>query len=68
LEKFDANRARDKRVIDKLLDAGWRVAVVWECATKSESPNLDALVEWIPSSERVLEIPSNQPATDGTSI
>lgn len=31
LEKFDANRNRDQRSIVLLLDAGWRVLVVWEC-------------------------------------
>jgi DNA mismatch endonuclease, patch repair protein len=32
MEKFNANRQRDKRDIDLLLDQGWRVMVVWECA------------------------------------
>ena len=31
-EKFSRNRARDLRDIAILLDQGWRVAVVWECA------------------------------------
>jgi DNA mismatch endonuclease (patch repair protein) len=61
-DKFDTNRARDKRVVNELLRGGWRVAVVWECATKSGTPNLEALVEWIPSSESVLEIPSDETA------
>ncbi len=30
--KFKANVLRDRRVAEELLEAGWRVAVVWECA------------------------------------
>ena len=30
--KFERNRARDKRDIAALLEQGWRVGVVWECA------------------------------------
>ncbi|RSY88180.1 DNA mismatch endonuclease Vsr [Sphingomonas koreensis] len=33
-EKFAANTARDARSEQMLLDAGWRVAVVWECSLK----------------------------------
>lgn len=29
--KFDGNQERDARKIKALLDAGWRVFVVWEC-------------------------------------
>jgi len=31
-EKFKANRQRDERNINHLLERGWRVMVVWECA------------------------------------
>ncbi|MCR4941133.1 MAG: very short patch repair endonuclease [Treponemataceae bacterium] len=31
-EKFDRNRERDLRDIKSLLEEGWRVGVVWECA------------------------------------
>ncbi len=30
--KFDANLARDMKVREQLLNDGWRVAIVWECA------------------------------------
>ena len=33
--KLAANVERDRRVRDALLSAGWRVLVVWECATRS---------------------------------
>jgi DNA mismatch endonuclease (patch repair protein) len=31
--KAEANRARDRRKAEELLEAGWDVAVVWECET-----------------------------------
>lgn len=33
-EKFEANQARDRRAVDALRSAGFRVAVVWECETR----------------------------------
>lgn len=35
-EKINRNRRRDIENYRKLLDMGWRVLVVWECATKSK--------------------------------
>lgn len=34
LEKFDANKLRDQRVLKQLKEQDWRVAVIWECATR----------------------------------
>lgn len=36
--KFEANVARDTRIIGELEAAGWRVAVIWECET--EKPDI----------------------------
>ncbi|MCA9468328.1 MAG: DNA mismatch endonuclease Vsr [Nitrospira sp.] len=36
-DKFKANKVRDQRKNDLLLDAGWRVLVVWECALVGKS-------------------------------
>ena len=33
-KKFDDNRQRDKRVLKQLLEDDWKVAVIWECATR----------------------------------
>ena len=33
-DKFAANVARDRSVTEKLVEAGWRVEVVWECETR----------------------------------
>ncbi len=33
-KKFEENKLRDQRVLEQLALAGWRVAVIWECATR----------------------------------
>ncbi len=33
-KKFSDNQQRDKRVETQLKEEGWRVAVIWECATR----------------------------------
>ena len=33
-KKFEENLKRDKRTLEKLTEEGWRVAVIWECATR----------------------------------
>lgn len=35
-EKLEGNRARDAENIERLAEAGWRVAIVWECAIKGK--------------------------------
>ncbi|MBL8967699.1 MAG: DNA mismatch endonuclease Vsr [Spirochaetaceae bacterium] len=61
LAKIEGNRSRDRRVVDELLAAGWRVAVVWECAlkgpTRREDPGrlVDALSRWIEGRRRFVE-------------
>lgn len=35
-EKFKGNVARDRRQIALLLQAGWRVFVIWECALRAD--------------------------------
>ena len=57
--KFDANVARDRSVHDQLLDAGWRVATVWECALRRpEETALAAnlLATWLRSSAAEIQI------------
>ena len=47
-EKAHANRERDARKERQLRDAGWEVATVWECETKSQDqPWLARIVEWL---------------------
>jgi len=34
-KKFEENRKRDQRVLEQLIIQGWRVVVIWECATRN---------------------------------
>ena len=55
--KFDANVERDRRNRDELLAAGWRVAVVWECALRRRKIGAVAsrLDEWLRGDARWFE-------------
>jgi DNA mismatch endonuclease (patch repair protein) len=60
--KIDANRARDARNLRALCQAGWRVCVIWECATREGraagnwQAALDLLCLWLRGSEPFLEL------------
>jgi len=62
VHKINTNRIRDAHDILALLDAGWRVCVVWECVTrgaafKDSTPEIiDLLSNWITGSEPFLEL------------
>lgn len=54
--KLDRNRARDTEVRCALLNAGWRVLVIWECALKGKirldlNEALDRAGAWIRSND-----------------
>lgn len=55
--KFVANVERDRRNQHALLQAGWRVAVVWECALRRgfESVTVSKVEHWLRGNERVFE-------------
>lgn len=59
--KIDRNREVDRRAVDALREAGWRVAVVWECALKGRTRRdpdavLDACALWAREGRDWLEI------------
>ena len=57
--KFSANVARDIAVRDSLLESGWRVATVWECALrKPEQVEAVAklLSNWLPNGTGMIEL------------
>ncbi|MBS1833237.1 MAG: DNA mismatch endonuclease Vsr [Acidobacteria bacterium] len=61
VEKFNANRARDDRNTRLLLDDGWRVFTVWECALKGKSAKLSTAVsetvrKWLESRRKYGEL------------
>lgn len=65
--KLTANHARDGRVKRELASAGWRTAIVWECATRGKAAReglpalLDNLAAWIrdPAAGTSLELPAD---------
>lgn len=57
--KFDANVARDSAVRRKLLEDGWRVATVWECALRKQEQvgaSIGLLAVWLPVGRTTIEI------------
>jgi DNA mismatch endonuclease (patch repair protein) len=60
-EKFHANRARDDRNVRLLLEDGWRVFTVWECALKGKTAMpFEAVArsvrKWLESSRKCGEV------------
>ena len=55
--KFDGNVERDRRSKHELLEAGWRVAIVWECALRRDTltVTLRALEQWLRGGAREYE-------------
>lgn len=63
--KITGNRARDAAVKEKLLEAGWRVLTVWECAIKGPGrlaveTIVDRCARWLVSSRHLAEIRGSQ--------
>ena len=59
--KIDRNREVDVRNQSQLADAGWRKAVVWECALKGRArlahdEVIDSCAKWLQSGSQALEI------------
>lgn len=63
--KIDANRARDQRNRAQLLERGWRVLEVWECAMRGRervdpASLLAQVKDWLKGSEATLTIRGQQ--------
>ena len=58
--KIEQNRANDQNALTSLAGAGWRVAVVWECAIRAARRDYDELrvmlVDWLKSEDTRLEL------------
>ena len=64
--KIDLNSQRDQVAIQKLLDLGWRVAVVWECALRTDAQTtLDALVEFVRGNREFADLSAPNGAISG---
>lgn len=60
-EKLTKNKHNDKKNVNLLLEKGWRVAIVWECALKGKTripldDILNLCEEWLKSNGRFMEI------------
>lgn len=60
-EKILSNRHRDEETKRRLLEGGWRVCMVWECATRgryrrSVEEVAECVIKWIQSSTTLCEV------------
>lgn len=60
-DKLNANAARDMTAVEALEKAGWRRAVIWECALKGRKKRdfqdtMQRLIAWIKSDEQAITI------------
>lgn len=56
-EKIQRNVDRDRSAVVQLREAGWRVAIVWECALRiNQERALDQLVKFVLGKRRLLEL------------
>ncbi len=63
--KFKANIERDKQNIQKLIESGWRVLVIWECVIKKKDEKsfrkvVDEVERWLYTHEVFKEMPSSR--------
>jgi DNA mismatch endonuclease (patch repair protein) len=58
-EKFSRTIERDRITTNQLLEAGWRVAIVWECAVDGNDVNAAARVlsDWLKGKKSFIEFP-----------
>lgn len=55
-EKFRKNVERDRRQVELLRQAGWRVGTVWECALRGANATaIDKTINWIHSDKPRFE-------------
>lgn len=57
VEKLRRNKQRDEVVMVSLLEEGWRVAVVWECAVRANvESGGDLLIEWLRHGSEPIQV------------
>ena len=67
-QKINSNVARDGERLSALLDGGWRVGTIWECALKGRTRlPIDAIAErcaaWLESSEPEMGLSGDETRT-----
>jgi len=59
-DKIERNRSRDRWARDALLAAGWRIAVIWECALRGKGVDIGEVAQhlagWLRSNQVSIEI------------
>lgn len=59
-EKIERNQNNDNRAKAALLEDGWRVGVIWECALRGAGKNIEgvaqSLAEWLRSDTPLIEV------------
>jgi DNA mismatch endonuclease (patch repair protein) len=57
--KIGRNQTNDRRAIEALMAAGWRVGVVWECAIRGRDRDVDGVIDrlsaWLLSDDHFIE-------------
>ena len=66
--KIQRNREVDRRALESLRRAGWRVLTIWECALKGRGRRpveeiLDRIGEWLPSESEAAAIEGQSPSS-----
>ncbi len=60
--KIDGNSQRDALAVDRLREAGWRIAIIWECALRDDPARaLEELLLFIRSDRPLIEATSVRP-------
>jgi DNA mismatch endonuclease (patch repair protein) len=59
--KIEGNAGRDRKAVKALVDAGWRVGTIWECALKGKTRRpagevAGVLADWLCGEEPKLEM------------
>ncbi|MCA8349938.1 very short patch repair endonuclease [Burkholderia cepacia] len=58
--KIGRNQTNDNRAKEVLLNGGWRVGIVWECALRGAEKNIEgvalSLADWLRSDARLFEV------------
>lgn len=64
-EKLRGNRERDQLSQRRLNESGWRVMIVWECATRKLPTDrvIDAISKWLLSDRSFFELSGNSATT-----
>lgn len=64
--KIAGNRVNDARVQQALLDAGWRVGTIWECALRGRDRDIpraiDVLAAWLQGDTQIIELRGPTPS------